>query len=60
MQTITFSDTEQQLLIELLDSQHRELLHEIHHTDDRDYKQSLKEKEGAMEELLKKLKTASS
>jgi hypothetical protein len=60
MQTITLSDTEKQLLIEFLDSQIQELLHEIHHTDDRDYKQSWKEKEGAMEELLKKLKTASS
>lgn len=59
MQTITLSDMEKQLLIELLDSQLQELPHEIHHTDDRDYKQALKEKEGVLEELLKKLKTAS-
>ncbi|MGE0680183.1 MAG: hypothetical protein AB7P69_04605 [Candidatus Binatia bacterium] len=60
MPMITVSGTEQQLLIELLDSQSKELLHEIHHTDDRDYKQSLKDKEGVMAELLKRLKAASS
>ena len=59
MPTISFSDTEQQLLTELLDAELKELAHEIHHTDDRDYRESLKEKETTMEELLKKLKTAS-
>jgi hypothetical protein len=59
MPTISFSDAERQLLIELLDTEVRELVHEIHHTDDRDYRQVLKEKEGTIEELLKKLKAAS-
>lgn len=59
MPTISFSDAERQLLVELLDIEVRELAHEIHHTDDRDYKQTLKEKERTIEELLKKLKTAS-
>jgi hypothetical protein len=59
MPTISFSDAERQLLVELLDIEVRELAHEIHHTDDRDYRQKLKEKEGTIEELLKKLKTAS-
>lgn len=59
MPTISFSDAEQQLLTELLDTEMRELAHEIHHTDDRDYRESLKEKEKTIEELLKKLKPTS-
>ena len=57
MQTLLLNDIERQLLIELLDSQRREMLHELHHTDDRDYRQSLKEREGIVEALLKKLQT---
>jgi hypothetical protein len=59
MPAISFSDAERQLLIELLNIEVRELGHEIHHTDDRDYRQTLKEKEGTIEELLTKLRTAS-
>jgi hypothetical protein len=60
MHTLLLNDIEQQLLLELLDSQRRELLHEIHHTDDRDYRQSLKEREDVIEGLLKKLQTVPS
>lgn len=56
MHTITFSDKEQTLLIELLDAQLKELPHEIHHTDDHDYRRLLQEKANTVEELLKKMK----
>jgi hypothetical protein len=56
MYTVVLSDTELHLLRELLDRQLRELLHEIHHTDDRQYRQSLKERVDTVKELSKKLK----
>ena len=56
MHTITLSDKEHTLLIELVDAQLEELPHEIHHTDDYDYRQSLEEKERTLQELLKKVK----
>ncbi|MGE0826187.1 MAG: hypothetical protein AB7G75_18335 [Candidatus Binatia bacterium] len=55
---ITISDKEQTLLIELLDAELNELPHEIHHTDDRDYRQSLQEKADALERLRKNVKEA--
>jgi hypothetical protein len=55
MHTITLSDTEQTVLIELLDQQPKELRREIHHTDDHAYRDSLREKGSTLEELLKKL-----
>lgn len=56
MRTITLSDTEQTVLVELLDQQLKELRREIHHTDDHVYRDSLKEKGSTLEDLLKKLK----
>lgn len=56
MRTITLSDTEQTVLIEVLDQQLKELRSEIHHTDDHAYRDSLKEKGATLEELQKKLK----
>lgn len=56
MRTITLSDTEQALLIELLDQQLEELRREIRHTDDHPYRDSLKEKGATLEQLWKKLK----
>jgi hypothetical protein len=55
MHTITFSDTEQTLLIELLTNDLIELRREIQHTDNHNYRDSLKEKESTLEELLHKL-----
>jgi hypothetical protein len=55
MHTITFSDTEQTLLIELLTNDLIELRREIQHTDKHNYRDSLKEKESTLEELLHKL-----
>ncbi len=56
MRTITLSDTEQTLLIELLDQQLKESQREIRHTDDHAYRDSLKEKGATLEQLWKKLK----
>jgi len=55
MHTITFSDTEQTLLIELLTNDLIELRREIQHTDNHNYRDSLKEKESTLAELLHKL-----
>jgi hypothetical protein len=58
MHTVTMSDEEHTLLIELLDSQLKDLPHEIHHTDDHDYRQMLHEKEKLIEAFLKRVKEA--
>jgi hypothetical protein len=55
MRTITFSDTEQTLLIELLTNHLIELRREIQHTDNHNYRDSLKEKESTLEEVMHKL-----
>jgi hypothetical protein len=60
MYTVVLSEAEHQLLVDLLTRQRREFLHELHHTDDRPYRQALKEQEGTVEELLKKLTVNSS
>lgn len=56
MTTITLSDRELQLLIELLDREIPSLREEILHTDDHDYRESLKERENFVKDLLQKLK----
>jgi hypothetical protein len=56
MSMITLSDTEQQLLAELLDREIPSLRDEILHTDDHDYREFLKEREQIIKELVKKLK----
>jgi hypothetical protein len=56
MSPINLSDKEQQLLIELLEEEIPELRDEIFHTDDHDYRETLKEKEEALKGLLKRLK----
>jgi hypothetical protein len=56
MTTITLSDQEHQVLIELLDREIPSLREEILHTDDHDYRESLKERETFVKNLLQKLK----
>lgn len=56
MGTIQLTEKEQQLLIELLESEIPDLRDEIWHTDDHDYRESLKERERHINELLVKLK----
>ena len=52
---ITLSDKERTLLIELLGGQLNDLPHEIHHTDDYDYRQLLQEKADTLNRLLKRV-----
>ncbi len=56
MTTINLSDKEQQLLIEILDREIRNLRDEIFHTDDHEYREFLKERENSVKELLRRLK----
>ena len=56
MGTIDLTEKEQQLLIEILEGEIPDLRDEIWHTDDYDYRESLKERERYFNELLGKLK----
>jgi TnpA family transposase len=49
---ISVTDSERELLLEVLEARYTSMLHELHHTDTHDYKQLLKGKL----ELLEKLK----
>ena len=52
---ITFTDEELQLLLEILEEQHRELLHEISRTDHHEFKMLLRNKEKVLECMQGKL-----
>jgi len=54
---MTFDITEQErdYLLEILEARHVELLHEIHHTDARDFKEMLRRKVEMVEGLKSKL-----
>ena len=52
---IKFTDEELQLLLEILEEQHRELLHEISRTDHHEFKMLLRTKEKLLETMLEKL-----
>jgi metal-dependent HD superfamily phosphatase/phosphodiesterase len=60
MMTLQLDDSEQQALVELLERELPDLAHEIHHTDDRDYRQYLKERERLLERLLARVKGSAS
>jgi hypothetical protein len=53
---INLADNEQAFLIEMLEKEIPNLRHEIHHTDDHDYREFLKEREKLIHALLGKLK----
>jgi hypothetical protein len=57
MSHIELSVKEWQLVMELLEHEENDLREEIHHTDDHDYKETLKEREASIRELLQRLKT---
>lgn len=57
MITLQLSEQEHQVLIELLERELPNLRHEIHHTDDHDYRQFLKVRENLLERLLDIVKT---
>jgi len=50
--SLTLTNEERELLFEILEERHRALLHEIWHTDHRDFKVSLQKKEKVLESLL--------
>jgi hypothetical protein len=50
--TLTLSDEERALLFEILEERHEALLREIWHTDYREFKFSLQEKEKVLDSLL--------
>ncbi len=52
MITLHLDEHEHQAVIELLERELPSLHHEIHHTDDRDYREFLKARERLLEKLL--------
>jgi hypothetical protein len=56
---ISVTDSERELLLELLESRYTSMLHELHHTDTHDFKQFLKEKLELLEKLRDKLQNTS-
>jgi hypothetical protein len=56
---INITDPEREFLVELLETRHKSMLHELHHTDTDDYKQLLKHQIDLLEKVRDKLKTAS-
>jgi hypothetical protein len=57
MLTLHLDEQEQLALTELLEREVPNLRHEIHHTDDRDYREFLKERERVVEKLLAMVRT---
>ena len=52
---ISVTDSERELLLEVLEARYTSMLHELHHTDTRDYKQLLTGKLELLEKLKDKL-----
>jgi hypothetical protein len=50
---------EEKYLLELLETTHKEMLHEINHTDTHDYRDMLKNKLTVIDGLMAKLKSSS-
>ena len=57
MITLHLDEHEQQALTELLEREIPNLRHEIHHTDDREYREFLKARERLLEKLLDTVRT---
>jgi hypothetical protein len=55
---ISLTDSERELLVEVLDARHTAMLHELHHTDTYDYKKLLEDKINLLEKLTDKVKSA--
>ena len=56
---LTLSTEEQQLLLDILEQRHRELLKEISHTDHHEFRQALRKNEKLLESVLSRLWEAS-
>ena len=55
MHTLTFNDNERILLIEMLETYLAKLPHEIHQTDNREYREMLQVKQSTLQQLAKRL-----
>jgi hypothetical protein len=55
MARIDFTDKEQQLLVEIVEGEIPEIRDEIWHTDNHDYRESLKDREQCLKTILAKL-----
>lgn len=53
---LTLSTEEQQLLLDILEQRHRDLLKEISHTAHRDFRQGLRKKEQLLESMMSRLR----
>jgi hypothetical protein len=53
--TLDITDQEREYLLEILEAQREELLHELHHTDTLDFKEMLKRKAELVEAVRSKL-----
>lgn len=51
------TEAEREFLLELLETRHKSMLHELHHTDTYDYRQLLQQKVDLLERLRDKLTT---
>jgi hypothetical protein len=49
------TDKEQDLLLELIEAEQKQIIHELHHTDSRDYRAMLRERLLNVEALLAKV-----
>ena len=56
---ISVTDSERELLLEVLEARYTSMLHELHHTDTHDYKKLLAGKLDLLEKLRDKLKDTS-
>jgi len=56
---LTLSTEEQQLLLDILEQRHGELLKEISHTDHHEFKQALRKNEKLLESVSSRLREAS-
>lgn len=56
--TVTFDAGEQELLVEILDGYLKQLMVEIRHTDNREFRTRLRERERLAEDLLRRLRQA--
>lgn len=55
---LTLSDEEHELLLNILEQHHRELLHEIARTDSREFKQGLRKNEQVLDSLVSRIRGA--
>ncbi|HEY3308440.1 MAG TPA: hypothetical protein VGJ93_08290 [Desulfuromonadaceae bacterium] len=59
MTRVELTDEESEMLIEVIESSISELKTEIAHTDNREFRQGLKEREAFLEDFLNRLVSAS-